>query len=182
MSERFDREASLAIKAALSCARRLGALEIGGEHLLVGISEVLGGRAQAGSAPRPGQAGSRVASTLAELGVEAGRLEEAVARGAHDARLLAGLGIDLAEVQRQVGDRLATRWRTRRPRFRSDARMAIEASWQEMRALGTRRIRGEHLLLGLLESSVAARELLLALDIDPMAVRRTVLRALADGG
>jgi len=37
MSERFDREASLAIKAALSCARRQGALEMGGEHLVVGI-------------------------------------------------------------------------------------------------------------------------------------------------
>jgi len=72
MSERFDREASLAIKAALSCARRQGALEMGGEHLVVGI--------------------------------------------------------------------------------------------------------------GLLDCSVAARELLLALDVDPMALRRTVLRALADGG
>lgn len=166
MSERFDREASLAIKAALACARRQGALEMGGEHLLVGICEVP----------------SRGASTLAGLGVDAPRLEDAVARGAHDARLLAGLGIDLAEVQRQVGDRLASRWRNRRPGFRTDARRALEASWQEMRALGTRRIRAEHLLLGLLEASVAARELLLALDVDPMALRRTVLRALADGG
>jgi len=166
MPERFDREATLAIKAALSCARRQGALEIGGEHLLVGISAVP----------------SRVAATLAGLGVDARRLEDAVSRGAHDARLLAGLGIDLAAVQRQVGDRLAIRWRTSRPRLRSDARMAVEASRQEMRALGTRRIRGEHLLLGLLGSSVAARELLLALDIDPLALRRTVLRALADDG
>lgn len=166
MPERFDREATLAIKAALACARRQDCLEMGGEHLLVGISE----------------APSRAASTLAGLGVDARRLEEAVARGAHDARLLAGLGIDLASVQRQVGDRLNTRWRTRGPRFRTDARHAIEASRQEARALASRRIRADHLLLGLLGASVAARELLLALDIDPMAVRRTVLRTLVDGG
>lgn len=166
MSERFDREASLAIKAAVSCARRLGALELGGEHILVGISVV----------PSP------VAVILAERGADSRRLEEAVARGAHDARLLAGLGIDLAAVKRQVGDRLGHRLRTRRPRLRTDAKNAIQASMQEMRAFGTRRIRGEHLLLGLLDTSVAARELLLALDIDSMALRATVLRALADGG
>jgi len=166
MPDRFDREFSLALKAALNCARRHGALELGGEHLLVGLAEVP----------------SRAASTLAAQGVDAARLEDAVFRGAHDARLLAGLGIDLAAVRRQVGDRLTTRWRTRRPHFRTDAKLAIEASRQEMRALGTRRIRSEHLLLGLLDASVAARELLLALGIDPIALRATVLRAMADGG
>lgn len=166
MPERFDREASLAVKAALNCARRLGAVEVGGEHLLVGITAVP----------------SRACIILDNLGLDASRLEDAVARGAHDARLLAGLGIDLAAVQRQVGDRLTARWRTRRPRFRTDLKQSIEASRHEMRALGTRRIRVEHLLLGLLGSSVAARELLLALDIDPMALRRTLLRSLTDGG
>ena len=166
MSERFDREASLAIKAAVSCARRLGALELGGEHILVGIASV----------PSP------AAARLAEAWADSRRLEEAVARGEHDARLLAGLGIDLAAVQRQVGDRLTARLRTRRPRFRSDTKSVFEASLQHKRALGTRRIRGEHLVLGLLDSSVAARELLLALDVDPIALRRTLLRALADAG
>lgn len=166
MPDRFDREVSLAIKGALTCARRQGAIELGGEHLLVGVSQVP----------------SRAASMLAQLGANARRLEDAVARGAHDARLLAGLGIDLAAVQRQVGDRLTTRWRVRRPRFRTDAKQAIEASRQEMRALRNRRIRGEHLLLGLLGSSVPARELLLALDVDPIALRGAVLRALADDG
>lgn len=166
MPERFDREASLALKAAVACARRQGALELGGEHLLVGITAVP----------------SRVASTLAELGVDARRLEDAVSRGEHDARLLAGLGIDLAAVQRQLGDRLTIRWRTPRPRFRTDAKQAIQASLEERRALGTRRIRTEHVLLGLLRSSVAARELLLALDIDPVALRRRILQSLTDGG
>ena len=166
MPERFDREATLALKAALACARRQGAAEMGGEHLLAGLAAI----------PSP------VASTLSQLGADARRLEDAISRGEHDARLLAGLGIDLAAVQRQLGDRLAIRWRTRRPRFRTDARQAIEAALEERRCLGTRRIRGEHLLLGLLRSSVAARELLLALNIDPMALRRTMLRALAEGG
>ena len=76
---------------------------------------------------------------------------------------------------------MAIRWRTRRPRFRTDARQAIEASLEE-RAPGTRRIRMEHLVLGLLRSSVAARELLLALDIDPIALRGRMLQALGEGG
>jgi len=166
MSDRFDREASLAVKAGLACARRLGAAEVGGEHLLVGICAV----------PSP------AAATMARLGVEAPRLEEAVSRGAHDARLLAGLGIDLAAVQRQLGDRLTARWRTPRPRFRTDTRQALVASLREKRALGTRRIRGEHLVLGLLESSVAVRELLLALDIDPIQLRRALLGSLSGAG
>lgn len=166
MPERFDREAALALKAGMACARRQAALEVGGEHLLVGITEVPG----------------RVATTLAELGVDAGRLEDAVSRGVHDARLLAGLGIDLAAVQREVGDRLAIRWRTRRPRMRTDVKQALEASLVQGRCLGARRIRGEHLLLGLLDASVAARELLLALDIDPTALRRTLLRARSADG
>ena len=40
MTERFDREATLALKAGLACARRQGAVEMGGEHLLVGITAV----------------------------------------------------------------------------------------------------------------------------------------------
>ena len=103
-----------------------------------------------------------------------------MADGAHDARLLAGLGIDLAAVRRQVGNRFAARWWTRRPRLRTDVKQALDSSRHEARALRTRRIRGEHLLLGRLGSSVAARELLLALDIDPLAVRTTVLQVLAD--
>ncbi len=166
MPDRFDREVSLALKAAQSCARRQGAQEIGGEHVLVGISQVP----------------SRAASTLAALGVDAGRLEDAVSRGAHDARLLAGLGIDLAEVQRHLGDRLTTRWRTRRPRLRTDAGRAIAVSMQERRTIRSRRIRSEHLLLGLLGSSVAARELLLALDVDLNELRSRLVHALADGG
>lgn len=90
MSERFDREATLAIKSALTCARRHGALEVGGEHLLVGLTEVP----------------SRAASTLASVGVDPGRVEDAVTRGDHDARLLAGLGsISLPYSSRPVGGR-----------------------------------------------------------------------------
>lgn len=166
MSRRIDREVAQAVRGAMACARRQGAVEMGGEHLLVGIAQVL----------------SRANAVLAALGLDAQRLEDAVGRGAHDARLLAGLGIDLAAVQRQAGPRLSTRWRTRRPRFRADVGMAVEQSRHEMRALGSPRLRAEHLLLGLLACSVATRELLLALDIDPMALRAGVLRALADGG
>lgn len=182
MPERFDRATSLAIKAALACARRQGADEVGGEHLLVGLIEVLSGQAQSGAVLGRSHVPGRSAAALVQLGIDAGRLEDAVARGAHDARLLAGLGIDLAAVRREVGDRFAVRWRTRRPRLRTDVKQALDGSRHEVRALGTRRIRGEHLLLGLLGSSVAARELLLALDIDPMAVRTTVLQVLTDGG
>lgn len=166
MPDRFDREVPLAIRAAMTCARRHGADEVGGEHLLVAITEVPG----------------RASTLLAGHGVDANKLEDAVSRGAHDARLLAGLGIDLAAVHRQVGDRLTIRWRTRRLRFRADAKQALQVSRHDMRALGTRRIRAEHLLLGLLDCSVAARELLLALDADPVALRRTLLRSLAEGG
>ncbi|MDQ3733428.1 MAG: hypothetical protein M3400_05405 [Actinomycetota bacterium] len=166
MARRIDREVGFAIKAAMTCARDQGATEIGGEHLLVGIAKV----------PCP------AAALLVELGVDSRRLEDAVGRGAHDARLLAGLGIDLAAVQRQTGGRLHTRWRTRRPRFRVDVGKAIDQSRREMRALGTRRLRVEHVLLGLLDSSVAARELLLALDIDVNELRRRLVHALAQGG
>lgn len=166
MPERFDRDVSLVVKAALNCARRHGAAQVGGEHLLVGIAEVP----------------SRASSTLDGLGADPSRLADAVSRGAHDARLLAGLGIDLAAVQRQVGNRLSARWITRRPRFRSDVKQALQVSRHEARRLRTRRISGDHLMLGLLSSSVAARELLLALDIDPMDLRQRVLRALIDGG
>lgn len=166
MNVRFDREARLALKASLACARRLGADEMGGEHVLVGLANIP----------------SRATSMLTELGVEASGLEEAVARGAHDARLLAGLGIDLAAVQRQAGVGLGTRWRTRRPRFRTDARQAIESSLVQGRLDRARRIRPEHLLLGLLDASVAARELLVALGVDVLKLRATIVHALGDGG
>ncbi len=166
MARRIDRAVALALKAALACARRQGAEEVGGEHLLVALSAMP----------------SRAATTLAELGVDTGALEAAVGRGAHDARLLAGLGIDLAEVQRQVGARLTTRWRTRRPGFRTDARQAISMSMQERQTGRSRRVGPEHLLLGLLSSSVAARELLLAVDVDVDELRRRLVHALADGG
>jgi len=65
---------------------------------------------------------------------------------------------------------------------RSDTKSVFEASIQHKRALETRRILGEYLVLGLLDSSVAARALLLALEVDPIALRRTLLRALADAG
>lgn len=166
MTVRFDREVSLGIKAALAYARRLGADEMGGEHLLVGLSAV----------PSP------AASALTEFGVDAAGMEEAVSRGTHDARLLAGLGIDLAAVQRRAGVSLAARRRARRPRFRTDTRQAIEASLVQSRITGTKRIHSTHLLLGLLDTSVAARELLLALDVDVPKLRRTVVHTLTDGG
>lgn len=166
MADKFDRQIRLAIAATVAYARGQGFEAIGGEHLLVGLARVP----------------SAAATALAQLGVDATRMADAVERDVHGARLLAGLGIDLAEVHRQVGHRLGTRGRVRRTRLRPDVRAAIEASRAARRAYGSRRIRSEHLLLGLLGTSVPAQELLLALDVDVLHLRRLLMHACGQGG
>lgn len=104
MPERFDRATSLAIKAALACARRQGADEVGGEHLLVGLIEVLSGQTQSGSVLGRSHVPSRSAAALVHLGMDTVRLEDAVARGAHDARLLPAS----ASISPPYGERSAT--------------------------------------------------------------------------
>lgn len=159
MTRRFGRSAGLVVHRAVGVAKRHGADGIGGEHLLVGLTEI------------PGPA----ALALTAAGAQRERLDAAVAGGVQDARLLAGLGIDLLAVQERMGGRRGLpRIRRRHLPMRADAKRALEHAYERAEAIGDRRIGPEHILLGLLSGSLPAREVLLALDVDADTLRRSL--------
>jgi len=142
MFERFTDRARRVVVLAQQSARELGAGEVGNGHLLLGILR------------EPDGLGGRV---LAELGVDAALVREAVARGADaDADALRTLGIDLEAVRRAVDGAFGEGALRRRPPraghipFHAVAKKSLELSLREALRLRHRHIGTEHILLGLL--------------------------------
>lgn len=137
MFERFCDDARAAVVRAQTEARALGHGWIGTEHL------VLGAHAVAGLDP-------------GELRVEVRR---ASASGdGLDGRALATLGIDLDAVRDRVeaafgpGALAGGRPTAGRLLFTAQAKKALELALREAVSLGSREIRAEHLLLGILRA------------------------------
>jgi ATP-dependent Clp protease ATP-binding subunit ClpA len=140
MFERFTHLARNVVIAAQGTARELDAPEVGNGHLLLGIlhePEGLGGQ------------------VLAELGVDAAQVRDAVTREA-DAAALRTLGIDLDAVRRAVDNAFGPGALDRRPPsprhlpFAAAAKKSLELSLREALRLRSRSIGTEHILLGLL--------------------------------
>jgi len=158
MFERFSDEARAAVVAAESEAAGLHHGHIGTEHLLLGVLTT-----------GPG------ARLLAEYGVEAGPVREdvvqIVGRGDDDIdrAALATLGIDFDAVRERVERSFGPGALSRRAcgrgllsrhiPFTPRAKKVLELTLREGLALGSRELRAEHLVLGLLreDEGIAAR-------------------------
>jgi ATP-dependent Clp protease ATP-binding subunit ClpA len=103
---------------------------------------------------------------------------------AREAEALAALGISLDSVRRHVEETMGPdAWREAgrrrsRPAFSAPAKAALTMALREAVALHHRRIRPEHLLLGLLSQEGPAWEVLLAAGCSPEELRRSILAEL----
>jgi ATP-dependent Clp protease ATP-binding subunit ClpA len=157
MFERFTEDARAAVVAAQAEATALHHGWIGTEHLLLGVLAT-------------GGDGARL---LAGFGVDAPGVRDdvvrIVGRGEDDldSKALATLGIDLDAVRERVERAFGPGALSRRGRcgtpgatpFCARAKKALELTLREAIALGSRDLRAEHLVLGLLRvgDGVAAR-------------------------
>ncbi|MGO8978210.1 MAG: Clp protease N-terminal domain-containing protein [Streptosporangiaceae bacterium] len=182
MFERFDRDARHAVVRARQEAAQAGQDGVGTEHLLTALLAEPGVAADALAA-----AGLDVAGLRARLPAgSAGRPEQL------DADALASLGIDLDAVRRATDaafgpdalERVAT-WRGRRgitsgPRFRPDAKKALELTVRSASRLGHHHMSSGHVLLGIIDQpGNPALDLLADLEVSVAALRADVTRRLA---
>lgn len=181
MFERFDQEARQAVFNARQEAVRAGQNEVGTEHLLAGLLAGSGVGAEALTA-----AGLDLAGLRARLPAGSGLAPERL-----DGDALASLGIDLDAVRRATDaafgpgalERVVTR-RGRRviasgPRFRPDAKKALEMTLRNALRLGHNHMGSGHLLLGILDQpGNPALDLLAALGVNVAALRADVRRRL----
>jgi ATP-dependent Clp protease ATP-binding subunit ClpA len=162
MFDKFSNEARRVLEIAAESARRHGQPETGTQHLLVGLAS--DGQSVAGAA-------------LNEAGVTAVALEDLVASGGHDARLLGTLGIDAGQVhataQRAYGGEPAPS--ATAPPFSVDATRALGRAVEEAARLRSDRLAAAHLLLGVLDVPGPGTEALAALGVDALQLRRRVL-------
>ena len=178
MFERFTKDARSAVVAAQEQAARLGHNRIGAEHLLLAVLA---------------DAASTGARALVALGAEREALAAQVpGQLEQDEAALLALGIDLAEVRRQLEASFgkgafdaAARGssRARHIPFTRAAKKALENALREAIVLGHRRIGTEHIALGLLaDQHGVARQLLAATGVSPSQheARHAVLLVLAD--
>jgi ATP-dependent Clp protease ATP-binding subunit ClpA len=132
MFERFTQEARAVVVAAESEAARMGAGEVGPEHLLLGLGGLLD-----------------------ELGIDADALRRDIVRAdGLDADALATLGIDLEEVRRQAEETFGEGALDRaggagRPRFGRAAKKTLELTLREAIAHGDRSLGPQHIVLAL---------------------------------
>ena len=139
---RFTRIARLVVETAVEDARALGHDRVGTEHLLLAATEIESGGA---------------AKALSDLGVEPGRLREAV---------VAALGEGATSRRRNIP-------------FTRAARRSLESALAEAAHLRSRRIGSEHVLLGLLATEGGgALGLLSQLGVDAGALRDSTLALL----
>ena len=161
MFERFTELAKRAIVASEDAALSLGHDFIGTEHLLIGLAGTAGTR-------------DETARLLAAAGVRA--------TGGQAAReALAGIGIDVAEIQRRADGTFGPgAFRFPRPAYTPLAKRALELTVREADGLGHQAIDTGDMLLGLLaQSEGVARQVLTALGVDAAALRQSVLDRLA---
>ena len=155
---RFTREARGVVLFAQREADGLGAPSIGPEHLLLGV---------VGTRPA-----DPVARTLADAGLGADALHEALDRELAEA--LAPLGIP-ADAVDAVGPAVAT---GRKLRFTPAAKTAMEQAVVSAMERGEKRIEIRHLALGVLATpSAAVQRLLDGAEADRAALRRAVAAA-----
>lgn len=173
MFDQFTELAKRAVVASQDAALSLGHDFIGTEHILLGLVQTAG---TAGEVLREhgvdlAQARQEVVRLLEESGVSA-----AGSQAAKDA--LASIGIDVAEIQRRADDTFGPgAFHFPRPAYTPHAKKALELTLREATALGQQqRIDTEHILLGLVaEGEGLALAVLTALDVDPAALRTSVL-------
>lgn len=182
MFERFDQDARQAVFNARQEAVHAGQHQVGAEHLLAGL---LAGSGIAAEALTP--AGLDLAGLRARLPAGLAAPPERL-----DGDALATLGIDLEAVRRATDaafgpgalERVARRPGGRRrvdigPRFRPDAKKALEMSLRNALRLGHNHIGSGHLLLGILDQpGNPALDLLADLEVSVAALRADVLHRL----
>lgn len=145
MLERFVRESRCAVARAEDVARRLGAERIEPEHVLIAL---------VGN-------GDRAADAIAEAGLDAAMIEEAIEQD-----LVASL--EAVGVPPSVVESTPTRPRADSLGFSVPAKHALQQALRAAGTRGQRRIGTEHLLLGLLDPSVVSvRRVLARLGVEP---------------
>ena len=169
MYEKFDRLAKRAVAGAQDEAMELGHDFIGTEHMLLGLARDPG----SGAARALGDCGV----TLPEARARTLRILEEHGLVGHTAQevkdALAGLGIDLGEIQRRADENFGPgRFRFPRPPFTPRARRSLEQSLREAQSLGHEHVGPEHLLLGVLADDEAVAVAVLS----DLGVRREELR------
>lgn len=173
MFEFFTDHGKQAVTASQDEAIALGHDFIGTEHLLLGLLAAESGTAAAVLRGRN--------VSLARARQETVRVLEAagiVAAGGQPARdALSSIGIDVAEIQRRADASFGPgAFRFPRPAYTPEARKALENTLDEARTLNRDRFGTEHILLGLLAVPEGhALQVLAALQVDPTALRETVL-------
>ncbi|MER7483577.1 Clp protease N-terminal domain-containing protein [Streptomyces sp. NPDC126510] len=177
MFEFFTDHGKQAVTASQDEAITLGHDFIGTEHLLLGLLAAETGTAAGvlhGQNVDLERARQETVRVLQAAGI--------VASGGQPARdALSSLGIDVAEIQRQADTSFgAGAFQFPRPAYTAEARTALTNTLSEAKALGRDRFGTEHILLGLLTVPEGhAVEVLAAFQVDPAALRETVLARIA---
>jgi len=117
---------------ANSIAAGLGSPSVEAEHLLVSLA--------AGNDP--------AGHALRDVGLDPGEVREAIRRDFE--RVLGRVGIDAAGMDLSANCRRTT------PRWGASAKQGLERALEEAKRRGDRRIRAEHILLGLLRAEHGA--------------------------
>ena len=178
MFNRFTQESRAAVVAAQEAARELGHDWIGCEHLLLGLAD---------------RGGTPASEVLASLGAGRAELRSAVSEVVGpcverpDAAALEALGIDLEEVRRRAEEAFGrgALERTRAGRalgrtsgaipFTARAKEALQLALEAAVARSDREIRGEHVLLGILDEEANVGLTVLAhLGLSHADVRRAL--------
>lgn len=183
MFERFTRGARLAVTLAQEDARDLGSVEIGPEHLLLGVLQ---------------GAGYEFGSLLSGLGLTTEAVRARLAQADpdqaafdEDAAALRAIGIDLHAVRDAVAlgfgadafdDALHKSGRRRRRRghvpFTRPAKKVLELALREALAHKDREISSEHLLLGILRGGDRTTIGVITEHVEPEHLRAAVIALL----
>jgi ATP-dependent Clp protease ATP-binding subunit ClpA len=140
MFNRFAGDARRVTLEAHSVAAGLGSPSIEAEHLLVSLAST------------PDRAGS----ALREVGLDPAELREAIQRDFE--RVLGRVGIDAS------GMEIAANCRRTKPRWGTSAKLGLARALDEAKRRGDHKIRGEHILLGLLRAEHGTVPRLLAAE------------------
>jgi ATP-dependent Clp protease ATP-binding subunit ClpA len=163
MFERFAPDSKRAVAAALEIAKRLGAEHVEPEHLLLAL------------APAGGGAGGPTGRALAEAGLDAAAIEQAIEQD-----LVAAL--ETVGVPPSVVASTPVLPRVDRPNFSAPAKQALEQALQHAVRRGERRLGGEHVLLGLIDPpAVSVGRVLARLDVEPQRLAELVQVEMAAG-
>lgn len=177
MFEYFTDNAKQAVVRSQDEAVALGHDFIGTEHLLLGLAGTE--RSTAGDVLRAhGVEPDRVRQETVRV-LEAAGVPASGGQPVKDA--LSTLGIDVEEVRRRADRNFGPgAFQYPRPAYAPDAKLALERTLGEARALGQDRFGTEHVLLGLLAAGEGhGMEVLAALGVDAGRLRQAVLERVA---